>query len=355
MEEQTDYDTVLELLTQISEAILDYDRPHQRLQNIIRQASEALHSDAGSIAIPADNQRQLSFAAHFDSTDSLENVLDKSDTVSIGKGITGRAFSDREILEFTNDDGNSDRIVEEEPYPSEFETVVSIPLIVQSECIGVVNLYFEDSVNVRDNEETILRAVAKQSGIAIRQAQRIQELEQLTQRLRIEAATDELTNLPNQGKIMKILKGELERSKRYNRPMTMMMLDVDRFKHVNDTFGHPAGDQALQELANWFREEVRRSDSIGRYGGEEFLFVLPETLEHDAYALAERIRERCHDSTIRWKDEQINLTVSCGLAEWNPELELDDEALLDRADRALLVAKREGRDQSICYTALSSS
>lgn len=355
MEEQTDYDAILEMLTKISEAILDYDRPHDRLQNIIRQASQALHSDAGSIAIPAENNRELSFAAYFDSTDRLEEALVDNDSVATGEGITGRAFSNREIFEFTHEDSNSGLSADNEPLPADFETVVSIPLIVQSECIGVVNLYFEDAVNVRDNGENILRAVAKQSGIAIRQARRIQELEQLTRRLRIEAATDELTNLPNQGKIMRILEGELERSQRYKRPMTLMMLDVDHFKNVNDTYGHPAGDRVLQELSSWFRDEVRGTDSVGRYGGEEFMFVLPETLEHDAYALAERIRERCNENSIAWKDGEINLSVSCGLAEWNPELELDDEELLNRADRALLVAKREGRNRCICYTALSSS
>ncbi|MFB6345052.1 MAG: diguanylate cyclase [bacterium] len=355
MQEDTDYDSVLELLTKISEAILDYEHPHSRLETIIRKATEAVHSDAGSIAIPTDNNRELSFTAHYDSTDRLDNALGERDVVPTGEGITGRAFSDREMFEFSNDQSNSGIEAENEPLPSNFETIVSIPLIVQSECIGVVNLYFQDSVDLEDSQEEILRAVAKQSGIAIRQARRIQELEQLTRRLRIEAATDELTNLPNQGKIMKILKGELERSKRYNRPLTLMMLDVDHFKQINDQYGHPAGDEALKKLAEWFRDEIRHSDSVGRYGGEEFMFVLPETLEHDAYSLSERIRERCHESTIPWEDTDINLTVSCGLAEWNPELELDDEELLNRADRALLVSKREGRDQTICYTALGTS
>jgi len=230
--------------------------------------------------------------------------------------------------------------------------ILSVPLIVRSESVGIVNFYFRDPVDLRSRREDLLKAVARQSGIAIRQGRKIRELQETNRRLRLRAATDSLTGLPNQGKIMDVLNEELERSSRYSRPLSAMMLDVDRFKSVNDTHGHRAGDYVLEQIAEFFERQIRKPDTVGRYGGEEFLFVLPETSEEDAHVLAERIRSNVQNRSFEWEGESLTVSISFGLAEWEPTMDLNGEEFLNQADRALLVAKREGRNKTVRFSSV---
>lgn len=354
MDVSTDYQRVLEVLNRISESILEADVPDTVLPRIVREATQLIAADAGTLAIPDDKEHKLEFHACHDNTNGkIESDFSSIGPVETNEGITGKAFTKREMFEVTDEENldlGEDTVLKN--ISNECSTILSIPLIAKSKPVGVVNFYFVESVDVRSDNEELLKSIAKQSGVAIRQGRKIQDLQEKNRRLRIRAATDELTGLPNQGKIMNILKEEIERSNRYSRPVSIIMLDIDRFKDINDDYGHPAGNFILKEIADFFREDIRRVDSVGRYGGEEFLFVLPETLEDQAYTLADRVRNNVKDRDFIWKDQVMSITVSCGIAEMVPELEIDSEEFLDRGDRALLVAKREGRDQTVSFTSI---
>lgn len=351
-----DYQRILTVFNRISESILDEASEREGLPRIVREATDVLDADAGTLAIPRENERELSIEAYYDGTQGrFEEVLASVETVKPGEGITGQAFTSREILEVTDEDTLD--LSEEtalENLAGRCSTILSVPLIVRSESVGVVNFYFGEPVNVRSQKEDLLKAVARQSGIAIRQGRKIRELRETNRRLRIRAATDALTGLPNQGRIMDVLNEELERSSRYSRPLSAMMLDVDRFKLVNDTHGHRAGDHVLEELAELFKDQTRKPDTVGRYGGEEFFFVLPETTEEDAYTLAERVRTSVENRVFEWEGNDLTVSVSCGLAERAPDMQLNEEKFLDRADRALLVAKREGRNRTVRFSRLAT-
>jgi diguanylate cyclase (GGDEF)-like protein len=156
---------------------------------------------------------------------------------------------------------------------------------------------------------------------------------------------DGLTGLYNYREFHRRLTEEAERSRRYGRPFSLLMLDIDYFKAVNDTCGHLAGDEALRALAALIRREVRPVDQVARYGGEEFAVVLPETPGAGALAMAERIRDiiATHPISVS-QGRTVNLTVSIGVATFPDDAE-SEEKLIGAADQALYDAKHAGRNQ----------
>ncbi len=169
-------------------------------------------------------------------------------------------------------------------------------------------------------------------------------LDASNRRLEEMAVTDELTGAPNRRAMLETLEMEFERSGRTGDPLSLILLDVDHFKEVNDTLGHAAGDTVLVELARRARASIRPYDTFGRMGGEEFLVVAPGTAPSEADRLAERILETVRSSAFSGPDNDISVTVSAGVS----SLSVDDsgvDSLLARADEALYAAKDGGRDR----------
>lgn len=175
------------------------------------------------------------------------------------------------------------------------------------------------------------------SASVARLARRIADVEQL-------AATDPLTRLLNRLAVLKVLDAEIDRSNRYKRPLAIALIDIDHFKRINDSHGHAVGDDVLRHVAGLLRSSVRSVDSLGRYGGEEFLLVMPETDIDGALATSENLRRVVGRSEVRFGDTQIRLSISIGVAGSGPgSLEID--RLLREADGAMYGAKGLGRDQ----------
>jgi diguanylate cyclase (GGDEF)-like protein len=185
--------------------------------------------------------------------------------------------------------------------------------------------------------------------VRLRAGRRILDLqEQLLQAqeaLREQATHDGLTGLWNRTSILEILQQEASRSARESLPLAVLMADLDNFKKINDTYGHLAGDHVLRESAQRLRSNVRSYDAIGRYGGEEFLVVLPGCDESGAAAQAERLRDAISSEPIATSAGEISVTCSVGLS-WSPRAEPDaPKELLRSADEALYGAKRTGRNR----------
>jgi diguanylate cyclase (GGDEF)-like protein len=156
--------------------------------------------------------------------------------------------------------------------------------------------------------------------------------------------TDALTFLPNRRQIIKDLQEEVIFSGRYGTPLSISMLDIDHFKKINDTYGHTVGDEVLRTLAGELRDHIRYPDTIGRYGGEEFLIVLPHSTLHAAAEQAERLCGLVRSLRIKSAEQQIAVTVSIGVAQYRFQKE-NWEVCLRRADAALYRAKNGGRDR----------
>jgi two-component system cell cycle response regulator len=172
-----------------------------------------------------------------------------------------------------------------------------------------------------------------------------EELVEAREALREQATRDGLTGLWNRTAIFDILQNELSRSGRSGEPLIVLMADLDGFKPVNDHFGHMAGDAVLRQVAARMRAAVRRYDAVGRYGGEEFLMVLPGCELPPGLALAERIRHAIGSECFRAGETEIRLTCSLGAACAIPPAIPPADDLVREADAALYRAKREGRDR----------
>ena len=156
--------------------------------------------------------------------------------------------------------------------------------------------------------------------------------------------TDSLTLLPNRKRIIADLQREVIFSDRYGTPLAISMIDIDFFKKINDTHGHVAGDNVLRKLGMELRDHIRHPDTIGRYGGEEFLVVLPHSTIKAAAEQAERLRKHACSLILESDDTQITLTISIGIAQYRIHRE-DWQEFLSRADNALYQAKNSGRDR----------
>ena len=172
------------------------------------------------------------------------------------------------------------------------------------------------------------------------------ELKAARERMKQLSITDDLTETHNYRYFMESLDLELRRAKRYEYPISLMMLDIDHFKIYNDTYGHMTGDRVLKRVANVIKETVRHTDILARYGGEEFVGILIKTNLDEAYQVAERVRKAVEDSTIEHEETQPQgrLTVSVGISTLNSKIS-SLKALIKTADEALYEAKRTGRNR----------
>lgn len=185
----------------------------------------------------------------------------------------------------------------------------------------------------------IAAAMAKQVSVALDNAHLIHELENL-------ATTDSLTRLHNRRYFLERAEAEFERSRRYDRPLSIFLLDADNFKAINDNYGHETGDQVLRALAAVCRHNLRQLDVIGRYGGEEFVVLLPETSLPKALEVAERLRAGVAEHKVESAVGEIGMSVSIGVALATSQTD-SIAALINEADRALYKAKRAGRNKVV--------
>jgi two-component system cell cycle response regulator len=158
---------------------------------------------------------------------------------------------------------------------------------------------------------------------------------------------DELTKLHNRRYFIEALEGEFERASRYETEIALVIMDLDHFKGINDTYGHPAGDMVLSEIGRILKEHVRRNDLACRYGGEEFAVILSNVSRDNIYAAYERFREMVSKQPFEYETKKFHITVSIGIAFSNNAESAND--LLAHADQALYQAKETGRNKTVTY------
>ncbi len=160
------------------------------------------------------------------------------------------------------------------------------------------------------------------------------------------AHTDSLTGINNRRRLYELAEHEFDIAARYQQPLSVLMFDIDHFKQVNDTFGHAVGDQILQLVTQAAGKELRATDAIGRYGGEEFVIIMPMTSARQAYSLAERIREKVGALRIPTDKGETAVTLSIGIVETHYTRDESAETLIRRADQAMYAAKQSGRNRT---------
>gem|GEM_PF-2263811 len=179
--------------------------------------------------------------------------------------------------------------------------------------------------------------------------QEVRTKEETNRHLEHLSITDSLTGVGNRRKFLEVADMERRRAYRYGVPFSVVMLDIDHFKEVNDRYGHEGGDIALCELTRVVEEQLRCSDLLVRLGGEEFAILLPETRREEAYTLAERVRQRLAANVVRSGIIRFSITASLGVAEVLDDREDSVKGILNRADSALYKAKAKGRNCTVLY------
>lgn len=342
------YERVLSLLNKISSTILEQEKYENLLDDIIDRVVESFDAWEGCVAVADSDEQWFRFVAGFTNHPQILERLNNSEKQRLDEGVIGSGYTTREIcaMEDINEQNQFAEKYCRGVIEKDIQAIVAVPLIVFDECLGVLTLYFTQKTEFDDAFFRIMNLVADQIAIAIQQSNLIEKLQQSNRRLKKLAETDGLTGLPNHRTIQGTLRHELKRSNRYNHSLSLIMADIDDFKKINDSYGHAFGDRVLKELSNIFQNEIRSVDQVGRYGGEEFLFVLPETGEDHAYQVAERIRQTVETSSYQFGETNVGVTISAGISsDYGGSIEPDK--LLKQADWALLKAKRTGRNQTI--------
>ncbi len=217
------------------------------------------------------------------------------------------------------------------------KTTVEFTVSDSVDNLGTLNFSREASFTA--TEQATLKTLTANLFYPLRNALRYQQAVECSMR-------DPLTGVGNRTALTQALTRELEVARRYKRPFSLMLVDIDHFKKVNDTVGHTAGDLALQHLVEKISASLRQIDEVFRYGGEEFVVLLAQTDKESAMLVAERIRESLVNAPLVLNDTPLKLTVSIGVSSYRRDD--SEDCLFNRADRALYQAKRSGRNCVVC-------
>ncbi|HSO26688.1 MAG TPA: sensor domain-containing diguanylate cyclase, partial [Anaerolineales bacterium] len=221
--------------------------------------------------------------------------------------------------------------------PTKIRSALAVPMRVDDDLLGILSAQ-SYKVNAYTKEDLgLLEMLASYAAIALQNARLFEEVQYM-------AITDPLTHIANRRQLFDLAQHEFNRAQRFHRQLAFLMVDVDEFKQVNDTYGHPAGDQVLIELTQRLNNDLREIDLLGRYGGEEFMIVLPEAAVEGAHLAAERLRKLIADKPFEVGAERIRITVSIGVAALQPEIKTLGQ-LIKLADEAAYRAKQSGRNR----------
>lgn len=219
-------------------------------------------------------------------------------------------------------------------------SLLTVPLMHEGELFGAITLVSARPGSFEDNDLTFLESFAATTTAALHNARLHEKIQQL-------AITDSLTGLLNRRGFFNYAERELSRFQRVNKAFSLIMVDLDHFKEVNDTYGHPFGDKVLQEMAQICLKDIRKIDLIGRYGGDEFIILLPDTKSERAVQVAERIRACFESFRLDTEDgKSLSFTASFGVAQADAQTQTLDD-LIPQADAALYASKNKGRNQVI--------
>jgi len=326
----------ISILYNVGQALNFIDDLKRLLKVILSQAIDTIGAEKGSLMLFDSLSQELVIKVVYgladkEVEDKINEGIIECTRIKVGEGIAGIAFQSRQAI-ITNLGSNDPRFKQSKL--SNVASLLCIPLIVKEEIIGVINITNKKRGKFFNQDDLeFMCALANQAAIAINNAQ-LYEL----------AITDGLTNLFIYRHFHYLLDNEIKRAKRYRHSISLLMMDIDNFKEINDNYGHQAGDELLKMIANAIAGGCREIDSPSRYGGEEFALILPETKKENAGVVAERLRHKIENLALEVEDGTvISPTISIGISEY-PEDADNKENLIKKADNALYFAKNNGKN-----------
>jgi len=314
-------------------------------RSIVKTAIKLLNSQEGALWLCDDKNKEILEASY---SYSLTSQHDGSvRIVNIGEGFVGKSAKEK----------NSRLIEDPAKYPAfdpsvdvignpEIKSMILIPLWFRGELMGVLQLVNKRNQEVFTSKDLIITAsLGDYASIALKNAQIYQKTQELT-------ITDDHSSLYNYRFLEKTLEKFFDSAKRYKRNLSLIFMDLDNLKHVNDNYGHLMGSKVLSEVADLILPIIRSADLAVRYGGDEFVVMLPDTDSHGALILAERLKDCIQENTfLRFENLNIKITGSFGVATYPDHAKTKDE-LLKAADSAMYEAKKISKNR-VCISSIS--
>ena len=224
---------------------------------------------------------------------------------------------------------------------------LTLPLTVEGEILGCISLNSDQSNAFDAQDLQFLSVIGYQMAATLKHFQRLSSFKNI-------AIYDTLTGLYNRRHFEERLEVDAQKSFYGGTPLSLVMVDIDHFKKVNDTFGHTEGDQVLCKISSLLKSSTRKKDTVARYGGEEFILILPEATLEASFVIAERIRRLIESTLFEVGQAQVNLTVSMGISNFPKHQAKSKEELIKMADQALYDAKRGGRNKVCIFVRKSA-
>lgn len=326
----------ISILYNIGQAMNFIDDLKRLIQIILAKAIQTLDAERGSLMLYEPSANELVVKVVFGLPDKeVEKKINEGQLectrIKVGEGIAGEAFANKKAI-ITNLGENDPRFLQSQL--SRVQSLICLPLVVKEEAIGVINISNKQEGKLFNQDDLdFMGALANQAAIAISNAQ-LYEL----------AITDSLTKLFIRRHFDYLLESEIKRSTRYKHPISLLMMDIDNFKLINDSHGHQIGDEMLKKIANVIKATIRKIDMPCRYGGEEFTLILPETHKKHAKKISERLRRNISEIVVTTEDGiEVSPTISIGIANIPVDCSNKQE-IINNSDKALYFAKKMGKN-----------
>jgi diguanylate cyclase (GGDEF)-like protein len=304
-----------------------------KLQNMILDiVAKVLKAEKGSLMLIDDAEKTLTIGVAI----GLSDEITRDTRLEVGDSVAGWVVKNRKFL-FVKNVEEDEEFLNIKKQNVKAGTLMCAPLISKDKIMGALNVSKSTPGSFSDNDFELFVNLANQVAIAIDNA-----------RLYRYAVTDEMTKLYNHRYFQQRLDEELLRADRYEDHISLLILDVDHFKHFNDTYGHPEGDRVLKTVARLIEKSIREIDIAARYGGEEFVVICPEKSGTGALVPAERIRKAIEGFDFRINGVHVPITVSVGAACY-PDNATTKAELIKKSDTALYYSKENGRNRSTLY------
>ena len=320
-----------ESLRKAGMAVAEQVELNQAVNRVLEQLKQMVPYDSASVQLRSGNELYI-IGGH--GWGNLQDVLnlrfpipgDNPNTVVIERGTPYYLSNAGEVYKQFKS-----------PPHDHIRSWLGIPLIVQEKVIGLLAIDSSEPNDFSEQEIEIASEFAKQVATTLENARILQETQN-------RAVTDPLTGIYNRRGVIELGEVEFSRAMALNRPFSAIMLDLDHFKKINDTYGHAAGDVCLHEFAQRCKSCIREIDYIGRYGGEELILLLPEAHMKASMNIAERLRTAISKTPVQYEGKEISITASLGVACIDENTNSLD-MLIARADQAMYIAKHNGRNR----------
>ena len=325
----------ISILYNVGQAMNFIDDLKNLLRVILGKAIQAIGAQKGSLMLYDKSNDELVIKVVYglpdkEIEDKINDGLIECTKIKAGEGIAGSVLNSKKSI-ITNLGEDDPRF--KKSSVSRVASILCVPLIVKGEAIGVINITNKlDGKFFNQDDLNFMGALSNQAAIAINNAQ-LYEL----------AITDGLTKLYIYRHFQYLMENELKRAYRYKHPITLLMMDIDNFKSINDNYGHLIGDEILRQISHVIMTTIRKIDMPSRYGGEEFAVILPETSKENALNIAERLRQKIQAIIVVKDGHNVSPTISIGISTF-PENASNQDEFIETADKALYYAKKSGKN-----------